>query len=243
MRQDKQERPLKAIFFDWDRTLAYHGNPDNTLGDRLAMMFRSVHLPYSQTEIEAALQRFERDVAAGKVEPLNNPQTRREISGLYRYLLNVLDHEWDWQLLMRLYGSYALLPTTLYENCRKTIQAVAEQGFLTGIISNHSRSARPVIEDMVGDLIPSRHIILSEEEGVHKPAKTIFLRAAGRLGVSPQQCLLVGDNLQVDAIGAVKNGNYARGVWLDRHETCTEQSLPPRVYCISSLKELLNILS
>lgn len=242
MTQNYIERPLKAVFFDWDRTLAYHGHPDNTLGDRLAFLFRSVDLPYSQDEIEEALDQYHLDVEDGKIESPDNPQTRREIAGLYRYLLNYLDYDWNWDLLMQLYSSYAYLPTTLYENCRKTIQAVADQGFRIGIISNHSQSARAVIEENVGDLFPSRHIILSEEEGVHKPAKTIFLRAAARLGVHPQECLLVGDNLQVDAIGSITNGNFSCGVWLNRHGNCPEQSFPPRVCCISSLEGLLDLI-
>lgn len=237
------KRPLKAIFFDWDRTLAYHGNPQNTLGERLTMMFHSADLPCSQADIEAALQQYDADVEEGKVKPIKNPQTRRDVVGLYRYILDYIGHEYDWDLLIQLYGAYALLPTFLYENSRAALQAVLDQGLISGIISNHSRSARPVMERMVGDLVPSEHIILSEELGVHKPAKTIYLRAANRIRTAPERCLLVGDNLEVDAIGAVQQGGFAQGVWLVRSGCNNGRVLPSRVSCITSLSELPYLFS
>jgi len=236
-----RKRPLAAIFFDWDRTLAYHGNPQNSLGERLTLMFQSADLPYSQSEIEAALQQYAFDVENGNVKHINNPQTRREIVGLYSYILDYMGHEKNWELLIQLYGTYALLPTFLYENSRQTLQAVLDQGLIPGIISNHSRSARPVMEQMVGDLVPSRHIILSEELGVHKPAKTIYLRAASRISIPPEQCMLVGDNLEVDAIGAVQQGGFGRGIWLDRNGCSNGHALPTGVSCINSLSQLPTI--
>ncbi|MDX1413197.1 MAG: HAD family hydrolase [Candidatus Promineifilaceae bacterium] len=232
------KQPLTAIFFDWDRTLAYHGSPKNTLGERLTLMFHSAGLAIPQEEIEAALACYNLDVERGKVKHIDNPQTRREIVGLYSYILDYLGHEKSWELLVRLYGTYAMLPTFLYENSRKILHEVCERGLIPGIISNHSRSARPVMERMVGDLVPSKNIILSEELGVHKPAKTIYLRAAARIRTPPEQCLLVGDNLQVDAIGAVQEGGFGRGIWLNRNGCCKDPQLPADVACINSLNEL-----
>jgi FMN phosphatase YigB (HAD superfamily) len=236
------KRPITAIFFDWDRTLAHHGLSQSTLGERLTMMFQSADLPFTQAEIDAALHQYALDVELGKAKQIVSPQTRREIVSLYSYILDYLDHEKSWDLLIQLYGTYALLPTFLYENSRKTLQVIIEKGFTPGIISNHSCSARPVMERMVGDLVPPRHIILSEELGVHKPAKTIYLRAASRVGIPPKQCLLVGDNLEVDAIGAVEKGGFGRGVWLNRIGCANDHILPPGVTCISSLNQLPAII-
>ena len=95
-----------------------------------------------------------------------------------------------------------------------------------------------MIERFVGDLVSGHHIILSEEVGVHKPAKTIYLRAASRIGFPPEQCLLVGDNLEVDAIGAVQQGGFGYGVWLARNGCSNGRMLPPDVSCITSLNQL-----
>lgn len=230
---------IKTVFFDWDYTLAYTETPQNTMSERYAHMFRAADLPYEEAAIAEALEKYREDVAAGRVEHVPNPQTRREIARMYSSLLDHLGHDdRSWSLLMRLYGTYAQLPTHLYDESRRTLQRIAAAGYKIGIISNHSTTARPMMEKLIGDLVESQHIVISEEEGVHKPAKTIFKRAAARLRTAPEQCLYVGDNLQVDAIGAVRVGGFACGVWIDRREADGERHLPDRVARVHSLPEL-----
>jgi FMN phosphatase YigB (HAD superfamily) len=238
-------KPIETVFFDWDHTLAYTRTQNNTLGERLAMMFALADLPYTQSEIEAALALYEKDVAAGKIEPVVEPQKRRDITRIYAHLFDYLGEEdKSWPILERLYGTYALLPTYLYEDSRPTLSHLQQQGYKLGIISNHSSQARPVIERLVGDLIPSCHILISEEIGVHKPAKTIFQRAAARLRTDPSRCIiLVGDNLEVDAIGSVSTSDFCGGIWLDRHKKGAARPLPEGVVRITSLDELPPLLA
>jgi FMN phosphatase YigB (HAD superfamily) len=235
------EQPIETVFFDWDHTLAYTKIPNNTLPGRLARMFALADLPYTQNEIETALALYEKDVAAGKIPAaLEQPQRRRDIARFYKHLLNYLgDEDPSWPVLTRLYGTYALLPTYLYEDSRPTLNLLQQQGYKLGIISNHSTTARPVIERLVGDLIPPENILISEEIGVHKPAKTIFKRAAANLKTDPMHCIIfVGDNLDVDAVGSVDAGGFCGGVWLDRFDNGSEHPLPEGVIRITSLFEL-----
>ncbi len=239
------ERPVEAVLFDWDYTLAYTRTRTNSMGERLAHMFALAGLPYSQDEIERALERYNRDVAAGKLPFVDNPQTRREIAQVYSHLFDYLGEEdKSWSTMERLYGTYANLPTYLYEDSRPTLSLLKQQGYKLGIISNHSASARPVMERLIGDLVPSRHIVISEEIGVHKPAKTIYKHAAARLRTQPSHCmLLVGDNLEVDAIGAITAGGFCGGIWLDRESNGSNRPLPEGVIQISSLSQLPPILA
>ncbi len=238
-------RPLETVFFDWDYTLAYTKTPANTTGERLAYMFELAGLPYSQSEIEIALEQYHRDVAAGKIPRLDKLQTRREIARYYGYLFDYLGEEdRSWSTMERLYGTYARLPTYLYKDARPTLTLLRDQGYNLGIVSNHSASARPVMERLVGDLIPSRNMIISEELGVHKPAKTIFRSAAARLRARPSRCIiLVGDNLRVDAIGAVETGGFCGGIWLDRRGKGDDQLLPEGIVRINSLLQLPPLLA
>ena len=237
------KQAVDTVFLDWDHTLAYTRTPHNTIGERLARMFRLADLPYTQEEIETALERYHDAVAAGKKPAIVRPQKRREIAQLYGYLLGYLGEEdRSWSTMERLYGTYAQLPTYLFEDARPVLEQLKQQGYKLGVISNHSGSARPVMESLVGDLIPASHIIISEEIGVHKPAKTIFHRAAARLRTIPARCILAGDNLEVDAAGALDPGGFAAGVWLDRKDKGKGQLLPANVVRIASLYELPQIL-
>ncbi len=237
-------RPIKSVIFDWDRTLAHTGPPGLTLGRQLSLMFELADLPYSRSEIEAALELYQQDVTAGRKKAIVHPQTRREIGQFYGYLFDYLGEEdKSWPALLRLYGTYALLPTHLFEDSRPAMRALQKQGFELGILSNHSGSARPIMEKLVGDMVPSRQIVISEEIGVHKPAKTTYRRAASSVRTPAEACILVGDNFLVDAVGAVSAGGYGGGIWLDRHNQGAEASMPDRVERIQSLSQLPALLS
>ena len=237
------ERPIKAIFFDWDHTLAYTKTPQNSLGERLAMMFQIAGLPYTREDIEAALQQYVVDGGQDEIKRLGEAQTRREIAGIYKRLLNHLGHQdTSWEVRVAIYRAYAQLPWFLFEDSRAALQAVRDKGCILGIISNTSMSARPYITRMVGDLVPARHIVISEEIGVHKPAKTIYLRAAARVRTPPTNCLLVGDNLAVDAVGAVQNGGFGYAVWLNRNDKSDGRTIPPNISTITSLMQLIDLL-
>jgi len=236
-------RPIKVIFFDWDHTLAYTKTPQKSLGGRLAMMFQIAGLPYTQEEIETALQQHAADGGRDDITRFGEAQTRREIARLYAHLLNRLGHQdSSWELLVTIYRAYAQLPWVLFEDSRTVLQAARDKGCILGIISNTSMSALPSIIQMVGDLVPARHIIISEEIGVHKPAKTIYLRAAARVRTPPANCLLVGDNLAIDAVGAVQNGGFGYAVWLDRNHKRDGCLLPPNISTITSLTQLIDLL-
>lgn len=235
--------PIDAVFFDWDQTLAYTKTAENSLGERLTLMFQMAGLPYAREQIEHAVEKYIAAAGEEKLQEFREAQTRRAIGNFYAHLLKNLGHDdVDWDLLVRIYGTYANLPWYLYEDSREVVKDVQNQGYKVTILSNTSRSARQNIVRLVGDLIPSRNIIISEEVGVHKPAKTIFRRAAARAHTPPQNCLMVGDNLAVDAIASVENGGFAHGVWLDRDDKYNGTPLPPYVSTIASLTQLIDLL-
>lgn len=237
------ERPVEAVFFDWDRTLAYIDTADNSTAGRLARLFQMADLPYTEEEMAAAIAQYRADKGEATLERFREAQTRREIAGHYAQLLRRLGHEdTSWELTLGIYQNYAKLPWYLYEDSRPTLQAVRDRGYLVGILSNTSRSARQAMMKLVGDLVPAAQIIISEEVAVHKPAKTIYRRAAACVRRPPANCLMVGDNFTADAAGSVQNGGFGHGVWLNRSKEGNARALPGHVTTISSLSELPALL-
>jgi putative hydrolase of the HAD superfamily len=232
---------ITAVLFDWDLTLA-RVLGEVSEGERLSALFESQGLTYTLGEVQAAIIKYQngRLRTGGQT---GKPQTRQDIINSYFQILTHLGHsERDWELGNRLYDAHSYLPTFLYDDTRVVLQSLRQKGFSLGIVSNHARSARSMIERHVGDLIPSKHIIISQEVGVHKPAKTIFRLATASLGISPAHCMFVGDNLAVDAIGAVEQGHFGHALWLDRAETGPDRPLPDRVDRITSLHQIMEFL-
>lgn len=227
---------LQAILFDLDLTL---GRPvgDLSFEDRQAHLYASVGLPYTPEQVKAGLAARREAIALGQLRGVAGPQRQRDLLTAYRQVLAFLGYTGDRaEAARRLYEGYAHLPFQVYDDARPTLTRLAQAGFRLGIVSNHTPAARPVIEAHFGDLVPSRQMVISGEEGVHKPRPTLFRRAAARMRTPPGHCAFVGDNLAVDAQGALAAG-YRLGIWVDR-EGHAALDLPDSVVRVTRLAEI-----
>ena len=77
-------------------------------------------------------------------------------------------------------------------------------------------------------------ILTPTEVGAPKPDATAFVNACTMLEIDPTRTAYVGDNLEVDAVGASAAG--LRGIWLDR--SGSDATAPPGVKRITSLRLL-----
>lgn len=234
---------ITAVIFDWDMTLAYSISLQATFIDRLAQIFSRHGVDAPKTEIKAALQHIQESVKQGRINAALHPQKKREIIRTYQLILHYLGFsDTSYAFAYRLYSSYAELPHFLYDDVLPTLKKLKQRGLKIGIISNHSISMRKTMEQYLDGYISPHHMTISEEVGVHKPGKTIFRRGIGKLHVKPDQAMLVGDNLQVDAIAAVEVGNMAQGVWIDRRNEHVSHPLPPHVVRITSLAAVIDLI-
>lgn len=239
----KNRRRIMAVLFDWDFTLVYTLEKDLTHIERTAALFEHEGISYTVDEFRRARQMLLRDIALGQVDGTIKPQTKPEILLFYQQLLERLGHpEIVPELAYRLYVAYGRLPTTLYDDVLPTLQGLKRQGLKLGLLSNHSTTVRATMEAIVGHLIPSSAITISEEAGLHKPHPAIFQQAAASVHTPPAECMYVGDNLEVDAIGAVVQGGFGMGLWLDRANRGTMQDIPPNVVRITLLSQVLDFV-
>ncbi len=226
---------ITAVLFDWDFTLAYTVSQDATLDERTAIMFRRAGIPCTVEQIRSVRQTIQNGGP--------RPQATGDFLTLYAEMLRRMGHaDTSGELAYRIYSEYAHLPTYLYDDVIPTLRALQKERLRLGILSNHARAIRPAIERLIGSYVPATQIVISEEEAIHKPDAVIFRRAARQMGTLPDECIYVGDNLMVDAVGAVQFGGYQAGFWLDRQGEGAE-SLPPRVYRITDLSQLVDFLT
>ncbi|MFC4402545.1 HAD family hydrolase [Gracilibacillus xinjiangensis] len=86
-----------------------------------------------------------------------------------------------------------------------TLQKLKEAGFQVGLISNWDNTAREVLKQ-TGIVHYLDNTVISSEIGIEKPDEQIFLHAFQEAGVSPEECLYVGDNYYDDVVGSKKVG-------------------------------------
>jgi putative hydrolase of the HAD superfamily len=230
---------IQAVLFDWDMTLgATLGGV--SIGERLAALFQRVGLVHESEAITAAIEQYQEAVLSGRLRGHLIPQEKADIIHYYQELLAILGQpEVPPQLAAQIYSEYAHLPFVFYEDTRPTLAALAERGLRLGIITNHSPAIRAVIEQELAGFVSPHHILISGELDLYKPDPAIFREAANRLETPAGACMYIGDNLQVDAIGAVAAGGYGRGLWCDRAGQATPADLPGGVYRISELSQAL----
>jgi putative hydrolase of the HAD superfamily len=93
----------------------------------------------------------------------------------------------------------------LYPDTLKTLQALKEQGYLIGIISNFDRRIFPICEGLgLSPWLDSIH--LPRDVGAAKPDGRIFHAALTRHGLQPHQAIHVGDHPTEDRDGARASG-------------------------------------
>lgn len=98
-----------------------------------------------------------------------------------------------------------------FDGIPELLAALKEKGIKTGVVSNkpHLRTI-DVVEGLFGK--GSLDIVVGQKEGVpKKPDPSVVLAAADSLGVSPEECMYVGDT-NVDMITGNAAGMYTVGV-------------------------------
>ncbi|MCA9932882.1 MAG: HAD family hydrolase [Ardenticatenaceae bacterium] len=238
-----KERNFEGILFDWDMTLA-RAMGDVPRSQRLTALFNRGGFLCTHEAVQQAMA--EHQEFANKEIPLpshTTPQTQIDIVAYYQQLLAILGFPGvSQEEALVIYHDYAYLPTDLYDDVLPTLKSLYEQEIQMGIISNHTQEARTMMQTYVGDFIPASHIFISDEIGLYKPLPVVFLQAAKHLNLPPEQCVYVGDNLQIDAIGAVEKGGFGLGLWLDRKNALAPGELPQHVIRITTLTEVLDYL-
>ncbi|MFD0871841.1 MULTISPECIES: HAD family hydrolase [Paenibacillus] len=125
-----------------------------------------------------------------------------------------------------------------YEFSAALLEQLKENSYGVGLISNWDHTARTVLEQC-GLLPYFDHLFISEERGVKKPDKAIFEMALKAAGVSPEECVYVGDNYYDDVIGSRQAGMEC---WLiNRFDRCGIEEID-HAPVIPSARDILELL-
>ena len=171
-----------------------------------------------------------------------------------RFMLPDFPHEFVWQNAVKLNQMWrASRNNQIFPDAVSTIKALAKRGYKLSIVSNTTSSieAHALLADNgLTELI--HPVILSCVVGSRKPHPSMFLQAARGMGVLPQNCAYVGDNISRDLIGATQAGFGAviminmTGYQTDEYdpdddfqaETITEIKPQYRIGCLGELLDI-----
>lgn len=127
----------------------------------------------------------------------------------------------------------------------ETLTTLHDMGYRLGIISNASNT--PDLNRLIDNHNLRQYfeiVVISAEEGIRKPDPRIFLKTLKKLGVKPENAIMVGDTLPADVLGAQNSGIIS--VWITRRANRPEnndvlESIQPD-YTIPDLTTLVSLV-
>ena len=125
-----------------------------------------------------------------------------------RYMLPDFPHDFVWQNAITLNQLWrSSRNNQIFPDAVNTIKTLAERGYKLSIVSNTTSSVEApamLAENGLTDYFSP--VILSCVVGSRKPHPSMFLQATRGMGMLPENCAYVGDNLSRDLIGAMQAG-------------------------------------
>lgn len=126
----------------------------------------------------------------------------------------------------------------LYPGVEDTLHQLIASGYRLGIISNGSGIAQRRKLEKTGIIDCFDDVIISGDYGMRKPDPKLFLLAASRMNVQPEESVMAGDIYSMDVIGAYRAGMHV--IWVSRHGY---QGAPiPALRSVTELPEALEKL-
>ncbi len=195
------ERLPKVVLFDLWRTLGYSLDRDPIL-DVQEILGHSLVLVDGQVEVCEDPDFMRSCLTTNLSNPVGFLDHLASTFG--RPLSSEASHQSFARVLERETADFVF-----YEDTLPALQALKEQGYRLGLISNLWPFPVRVLFDELGLGAYFEHMIYSFEVGHAKPEPEIFEKALELFGVAPEDVLMVGDNPVNDVQGAMAVGMQA----------------------------------
>ena len=231
---------IKAVFFDLYQTLITYDPPREELEAQALRDFgievepKALRLPMIMAD-EFFYQEHSRS-------PLSK-RSKEEIKSLYVQYQTLLLKKAGVQPSPELIGGILAkwqsfnLKRVLFDDVLPILKELKDKGLLLGLISNVDHDIAPLFKELgLNSLL--QVIVTSQEVEFPKPHPAIFQEAVNQAQVKPREAIYVGDQYQVDVLGAERAG--LKGVLLDRYGYFNEVTDHPRIQSLLELSRHLN---
>ena len=226
---------IKAVFFDLYHTLIhYHPPREDVLSQSLARRGINANSSGLRRSIIAGDEYFYRENARKGMSRRSEAETRAMWQEYEAVVLRDAGIEPDPGLIDQLLSDMQQAPfeRVLFGDVMPALDALRRRGLRMGLVSNVDKDIKPLL-DML-QLSPYLDVVLTSKDiGATKPDPRIFQEAVRRAGVAAPETLYVGDQYQIDVLGA--RGAGLKGLLLDRYGSYGEI---PAEEKITSLEEL-----
>jgi len=221
-RPDRKVDLIKAVFFDWSNTLARYVPSREELQSQALGEFGFSITP---TEIAPGIALADRYlIEEGAASPVRLRSREEQGKVFARYEQMVFDNagvkmpvgsEIFTRFIARLNELYRNLEFALYDDVLPTLKNLKKRGLILALVTNVDADMDYILND-TGLSAFLDFIVTSGDVGYAKPNPEIFLAALKKAGVAAGEALHVGDQYDIDVLGAKAAGIMP--VLLDRKD-------------------------
>jgi len=224
---------IKAVFFDWMNTLA-HPEPDRH--EQYCQTARELGIKISPQKAMRGIYVADSQVPAGIPPKWSEEKDPEPFIRFQEILLAEAGIKLPRDMILKLIKRFKQLleeaSFVLYDDVLPTVKTLKQRGLILGVISNLYIGRVGAALDPYLDLV-----VTSKEAGADKPEPPIFLLALDRAGVNAAAAIYVGDQYDIDVVGA--RGVGIKPILIDRYDLMPEVSDCPRVHSLTELTQYL----
>jgi putative hydrolase of the HAD superfamily len=223
---------IKGVFFDWGFTLA-HPEPDREIQFYQCAQELGISLPLKG--LLKGVHEADNQVPKGAPPRYSEDKDKSSFIKWWDVLLTYIggDVPDDTKLeITKLAGTRVKLAKwVLYDDVLPTLERLKNQGLILGLISNISihRAGLEGYFDV---------IITAKDVGAGKPEPIIFSTALRQSELAASQVLYVGDQYEIDVLGANRIGMQA--ILIDRYDLVSPVEGCSYITCLSELADYLS---
>ncbi len=169
------------------------------------------------------------------------PQEQMEVYAQYEHIVLKeagveIHEEMALRIMQKLGGVSAGMNFVLFDDVIPTLELLKKRHLTLGLISNMDRDIMPFCQEL--GIAPYLDIVVtSQEVDSDKPNAPIFLAALKRARVKASEALYVGDQYNLDIVGA--RGVGMKAALIDRYDLFAEITDCPRIKTLGEIIEQL----
>ena len=232
---------LKAVFFDWFNTLARYEPPREELY-RQALQEFGIEMSAKELMpgVLAADSYYFTENTRSPVER-RNPKEQVEVYLGYQNVVLTeagvkADQELLFKIMKRMQQLFEGVTFVLFDDVLTTLKALSARKLILGLLTNATKDMISIHRKL--GLEPYLNfVVTSQEVRAEKPKPPLFLAALERAGVSASEAAHVGDQYQLDVVGA--RGVGIKPILIDRYDLYPDVSDCHRIGNLTELAQYL----
>lgn len=230
---------IKAVFFDLYQTLVCYQPPREEVQSKVLKELGIEAAPEALLYPIVIADEFIYQEHARLPFRKRNDEEKKALWGQYQEIvLKEAGIEPNKELIRGILGrmQQVKFEMALFDDVLPNLSQLKNKGLVLGLISNVDNDIAPVLSKL--ELKPLLQVVVtSADAGYNKPKPEIFQEAARRAGVRTQEAIYIGDQYQIDVIGANQAG--MKGILLDRGGYFKEVIKEPKIKSLYQLAEHL----